>query len=90
MAKVCQHCLVSGKVQGVWYRQTTKEMAERLKITGWVRNLPTGEVELMACGEEPAIEALCQWLWTGPSHATVHDVRCTEHAWQTFSAFTIV
>jgi len=76
--KTTVKCWVSGKVQGVWYRQSTVEMANSLGITGWVRNLSDGRVELVACGEETHIKRLKEWLWKGPTHAEVTGLLCEE------------
>ncbi len=76
--KTAVKCWVSGKVQGVWYRQSTMEMASRLGITGWVRNLSDGRVELVACGEETKIKRFKEWLWEGSTHADVIGLVCEE------------
>lgn len=68
------HCFVSGKVQGVWFRASTKEEAERLNLTGWVKNLPDGRVEVMACGKKEQVEQLWEWLQKGPRLAKVDKV----------------
>ncbi|WP_432473126.1 acylphosphatase [Amphritea sp. HPY] len=70
----CLHAFVSGRVQGVWFRQSTKEAAEGCGVTGWVRNLSDGRVEVMACGEEPGLLQLEAWLSIGPELATVAEV----------------
>ncbi|QEQ96599.1 acylphosphatase [Neptunomonas concharum] len=74
MAKICIHAWVSGRVQGVWFRQSTVEQAESLGVTGWVRNLPDGRVETMMYGEEKAVRQLESWLSSGPKLASVADV----------------
>jgi acylphosphatase len=74
----CMKCWVSGKVQGVWYRGNTQNQAQMLDITGYAHNLPDGRVEVLACGEAEAVEALKQWLWQGPTMAQVNDVQCEE------------
>lgn len=74
MGKRRVHILVSGKVQGVFYRATTKEVADRLGLTGWVRNLPDGRVEIVAEGEEDALKNLISWCWEGPPLARVDNV----------------
>jgi acylphosphatase len=65
---------VSGKVQGVFFRASTREQAERFALSGYARNLADGRVEVLAVGEEGAIAALERWLWQGPPRARVEDV----------------
>ena len=69
------HSFVSGRVQGVWFRQSTKDKADSLGLTGWVRNLPDGRVEVMACGDTKAICQLEAWLGQGPELANVAEVQ---------------
>ena len=71
-------CVVSGRVQGVWYRVTTARQAELLSLRGWVRNRVDGNVEVVAAGAPGAIAELCAWLWTGPSGAKVSGVNVQE------------
>lgn len=73
---VCYRCLVSGRVQGVWYRGTTRHKAQELGITGYAKNLPDGRVEVLLCGEEAAVARLREWLWEGPAGARVTEVVC--------------
>lgn len=75
MATICVHALVTGRVQGVWFRQSTLEEAERAGLVGWVRNLPDGSVEVMLQGEEKAVHHVEAWLGQGPELATVADVQ---------------
>ena len=70
--------MVSGRVQGVWFRGTTRDKANVLGVEGFARNLPDGRVEVLACGPRDQVEALCEWLWQGPSLARVDNVQCTE------------
>jgi len=65
---------VSGRVQGVGYRHATREMAGRLGVTGWVRKLSTGQVEVLAQGGEEAVGELIAWLERGPRWASVTGV----------------
>jgi acylphosphatase len=74
--EVCVRCVVSGRVQGVWFRASTREQAERLGIRGYANNRPDGRVEVLACGEQAAVDRLRDWLWQGPPNAYVTDVRC--------------
>ena len=65
---------VSGKVQGVFYRASTREQAMALGLTGYAKNLPDGAVEVLACGDAEAVAALERWLWEGPPAARVEEV----------------
>ena len=76
--KVCKRCFVSGKVQGVFYRASAMEQARSLDITGYATNLPDGRVEVLACGEEAAVEDFCEWLRKGPPAARVSSVEVIE------------
>ena len=67
----CVRCLVSGRVQGVFFRAATREQALTLGLNGWVRNLDDGRVEVYASGPAAAIESLCAWLQHGPPMARV-------------------
>ena len=66
--------IIRGRVQGVWYRGSAQEIARELGLTGWVRNLKDGSVELVAEGEVSALDALKEWCREGPPLARVHDV----------------
>ena len=66
--------LVSGKVQGVFYRASAREQALALGLSGYAKNLPDGRVEVVASGSDAAIEALERWLWQGPTAARVDTV----------------
>lgn len=72
--KVCKRCLVSGKVQGVFYRASAAEQAHRLGVTGYAKNLSDGRVEVLACGEQQAVQELINWLRRGPPAAQVEGV----------------
>jgi acylphosphatase len=84
------HAIVHGRVQGVSFRYYAKIEADRLGLTGWVRNLPDGTVEATASGPREALDSLVRWLRHGPSGARVTGV---EVDWiddpQTFEAFDI-
>lgn len=66
--------LVSGRVQGVFFRASTRAQAERLGLSGYARNLPDGRVEVLAQGAPQALAALERWLWQGPPAAEVEAV----------------
>ena len=70
----CRRFIVSGRVQGVFYRASTQAKARELQLQGFVRNLADGRVEVMACGDEPALAALQDWLWQRPPLARVNEV----------------
>ena len=74
----CIHAVVSGKVQGVFFRDSARQKAEELTLTGWIKNLDNGDVELMACGERDPIMVLTEWLWEGPTSAEVSNVHWEE------------
>jgi len=78
--KVCKRCLVSGRVQGVFYRASAAERARALGVTGHALNLPDGRVEVLACGEETVVKELCDWLWQGPPAAKVDAVEISDAA----------
>ena len=77
MVKSRLHIYVSGYVQGVFYRSTAKRIAESLLLTGWVRNLRDGRVEIVAEGEEENLLKFIEWCKRGPVGAKVEslDVR---------------
>ncbi len=81
--------VVSGRVQGVGFRWNVRQAAARLGLTGWVRNVPNGDVELMACGAPAAIAELERLLWRGPALARVTAVRRSATQEQPPEDFTI-
>jgi acylphosphatase len=68
---ICRKYVVHGKVQGVWFRESTRRLAVELGVTGHAINLPDGTVEVVAKGEEASIEKLSAWLQQGPPMARV-------------------
>ena len=77
-AMICKKCLVSGRVQGVFYRGSAAQRAHELGVRGYARNLPDGRVEVLACGEDAAVQNFVSWLWIGPSAAKVTAVEVTD------------
>jgi len=65
---------VQGRVQGVWFRASTQEEAQRLGVSGWVRNTNDGDVEIFMQGQDDAVEELLQWCHHGPPGARVVEV----------------
>lgn len=74
MEEQCIRVRVSGRVQGVFFRASTREQALRKGISGYAKNLPDGRVEVLACGDGAALEWLLAWLRHGPSKARVDHV----------------
>ena len=71
---VCWRVLISGRVQGVGYRYSTRENAIALGVVGWVRNLPNGQVEALLEGESEQVNSLVKWCHSGPPAAKVTAV----------------
>ena len=72
----CVKCRITGLVQGVFFRDSTRQKAIQYNITGHAINLPDGSVEVLACGESEELSKLKAWLHDGPSHARVDNVEC--------------
>ena len=89
MTVSCRHFLISGRVQGVYFRGSARAAAFELNVTGWVRNLDDGRVEAVACGEAGALDAFARWLAHGPPHARVSDVDARGIELQSFSDFSV-
>ena len=68
------HLLVTGRVQGVFFRASTKDIAEQLGVTGWVRNTSDGKVEVLIEGEESVVKDFISWCRDGPRLAQVSDI----------------
>jgi acylphosphatase len=81
MPKKRAHVFVSGKVQGVFFRQNTKRQAQKFGVTGWVKNLEDGRVEVIIEGEETAVKALIEFCSAGPKGASVTNLAAE---WETF------
>ncbi|RDS82370.1 acylphosphatase [Dyella psychrodurans] len=86
---VCARFFVSGRVQGVFFRASTRQQALRLGLRGYARNLSDGRVEVVACGNAEAVSELEQWLWQGPPAAQVDEVVRSEHANITTDGFVL-
>jgi len=72
----CMRCFVTGRVQGVFFRASAQSFANKLGLKGYARNLSDGRVEVLACGDEPELNQLKEWLWAGPQYAQVTDLSC--------------
>ncbi len=78
MSERTVHVLVSGRVQGVWYRGSTEERARALGLRGWVRNLRDGRVEAVIRGPAEAVDSMLEWMRQGPPAARVEDLQISE------------
>lgn len=74
MSNACKQIFVSGRVQGVFYRDSTRQTADALSLTGGVRNLSDGRVEVIVAGDETQIQELIKWLEIGPKYAIVSTI----------------
>ncbi|MFD1599909.1 acylphosphatase [Halobellus rarus] len=83
------HVFVSGTVQGVYYRASTRDAARERDVDGWVRNLDDGRVEAIFEGSESAVEELVEWCHTGSPAASVEDVDVTYEEPEGESGFRI-
>jgi len=87
---ICMHFYVRGLVQGVWFRANAKREADALGITGWVKNLPDGSVEVMACGDATTIAQFHSWLKKGSGRAKVTEVEKEERECAAYPDFQIL
>ncbi len=83
------HFIVTGRVQGVFFRARCKSLADQHHITGWVRNLPDGRVEGMATADIAGLQILGSWLERGPRLARVQELHITDLPLQEFDVFEI-
>ncbi|MFZ7111345.1 MAG: acylphosphatase [Desulfatiglandales bacterium] len=91
MENIRVRLIIEGRVQGVWFRDSTRREAQSLGVRGWVKNRPDGAVELLAEGPAEDVRRLVAWCHHGPSHAKVLRVIGEEEPWQgEFEAFNIV
>jgi acylphosphatase len=72
------HVIVEGRVQGVFFRAFTRDEADRLGLSGWVRNRPDGSVEALVEGEKSAVEKMLQWFHQGSPNSNVEKVHVNE------------
>ncbi len=85
------HVLISGCVQGVWYRASTRDKAEQLGLKGWVKNTYDGNVEAVFEGEEDIVKEMLAWCQKGPKLANVIDVKVDyEQPTEDFGEFNII
>ena len=85
------HVIISGRVQGVWFRASTKDTAIQLGLKGWVKNTSDGKVEAVFEGEERKVNEMISWCHVGPSLAKVTDVKIkTEESTEEFEEFNVI
>jgi acylphosphatase len=80
MADRTIHAIIEGRVQGVYFRDHTRQEALRLGLQGWVRNLPNGAVEALITGEDAEVDQMIAWLHRGSPRSIVSRVIVTENA----------
>ena len=87
--KIGQRILVYGKVQGVWYRASTRRKALELGLFGFVRNEPDGSVYIEVSGTSEQVEIFMEWCKTGPELAIVKEIKTQEIVPKQFHSFEI-
>lgn len=91
MANQRVHIFVKGKVQGVFFRQATKTIAEKKNVTGWIRNLKDGRVEALLEGQDVDVSEVVEWSHRGPTNAIVDDIQIINEKYKgEFSKFDIL
>lgn len=83
------HVWVSGRVQGVWYRQSCADAARQAGVCGWVRNMPDGRVEAVFEGRSDAVDRMVAWCRVGPPRASVVDVEVVREKADGISGFAV-
>lgn len=84
------HLLIKGRVQGVYFRQTMMETAEKNNVLGWVQNLPDNRVEAILEGDNSNVDAVIEWAHFGPAGAVVDELKISEEKYTgEFSDFEI-
>jgi len=76
MAVICKHCVIDGRVQGVFYRASAYKKAQSIGVKGWVRNMDDGCVEALVQGEQDLVDDMLDWFWQGSAPSHVTSVRC--------------
>jgi acylphosphatase len=82
--------LISGKVQGVFFRETSRKMAEKLNIRGWIKNNPDGKVEAVVTGTGETVEEFIKWCKAGPEKAKVDKVEIEKLNEVIFTRFEVI
>ena len=84
------HLLIKGEVQGVFYRATAKKIADKLNVTGWIKNTKAGDVEAIATGSQQQLDEFINWCKKGPEKAKVEDVIVTQEKETSFNDFEVI
>ena len=84
---IARRFTIKGRVQGVFFRASTREVAQSLGITGHAINLSNGNVEVLACGEAADLDKFAAWLNDGPPHAEVTEVVERQADWENLAGF---
>jgi acylphosphatase len=84
------HLIIKGKVQGVFFRATAREVAEELQVKGWIRNTEEGNVEAIVSGSDEQLQKFTTWCKKGPERAIVTDVIISKIEEQHFSEFKVI
>lgn len=84
------HILISGKVQGVFFRETARKIAEGLNIKGWIKNTKDEKVEAVITGEKEAIDDFVNWCRVGPERSKVKDIIISEREKSNFEKFEVI
>ena len=82
MDKIRAHIIISGRVQGVFFRYTMEQVASKLNVTGWAKNRFDGKVEAVLEGNKENVEKVIEWSQRGPPHAVVEDL---EIRWEQYA-----
>ena len=85
------HILISGKVQGVFFRQALKVIAKKNNVVGWVRNLPDKRVEAILEGDSKSVNSVIKWTRVGPANSRVDDIQVSNEEFRNeFSTFEVL
>ena len=82
--------IITGRVQGVFFRATAKDVADKIGVTGWVKNAEEGNVEIMASGSDDQLQKFIAWCKLGPRKAIVTDVAIINKEEEKFKSFEVI
>ena len=84
------HLIIKGKVQGVYYRASARDVANELGVTGWIKNMPDGNVEALVSGNGERVMKFVEWCRKGPKNAEVIDVEINDSNERPSTGFRII